>query len=153
MAVVLIFQARLKSTRHCHQLMNMYTLKLVNNMRVSVIASGISALLFSHYVIPARGLGKKITFRIAEWQCQRTKTTPLKIKHCKFKSDESNSVLLTTTAVRVTFERHTKIKSVSNFEVLMAVTVKIAVFYNMATCVGYKFTDISEAHTASIFNV
>jgi hypothetical protein len=66
---------------------------------------------------------------------------------------ESNNDLLTTTVVRVTFERHTTIKSVSNFEVLMAVTVKITVFYNMASCVGYKFTDISEAHIASIFNV
>lgn len=35
----------------------------------------------------------------------------------------------------------------------MAMTVKITVFYNMATYVGYKFTDISEAHTDSVFNV
>jgi len=153
MAAVLIFQARLKSTRCCHQLINTYTLKFVNNMQVFVIASGISSLLFSHYVISARGLVKKIIFRIPERRCQRTKTTSLKIKHFKFKSVENNSDLLTTTGVKVTFERHTTIKSVSNFEVLMAVTVKVTVFYNMATCVGYKFTDISEAHTASIFNV
>jgi hypothetical protein len=40
----------------------------------------------------------------------------------KLKRVESNSDLFTTTAVKVKFERHTTIKSVSNFEIFMALT-------------------------------